>query len=64
MIENISETGKKKNTRRKMIIRWQVWLLLVAIAAIILSIAECYNRTTSYTYHPVNVHYESSEGTD
>ena len=64
MIANMDKTKKKKSTRRKMIIRWQVWILLVAIAAIILSIAECYNRTTSYTYQPVNVHYESSEGTD
>ena len=64
MIENISETGTKKNKRRKRIIRWQEWLLLVAIAAIILSLAEYYHRTTSCTSQPVNIHYENSEGTD
>ena len=64
MIENTSETGTKKNKRRKKIIRWQEWLLLVAIAAIILSLAECYHRTTFCTYQPVNIHYENSEGTD
>lgn len=64
MIEDSSETGTKKNKYRKRIIRWKVWLLLVAIAAILLSLAECYHRTTSCTYHPVNIHYENSEGTD
>ena len=59
----ISEMIKHRKTRRRkmsreMIIRWQVWILLVAIATIALCFAASYNWTSTERFKSLQMRFE------